>query len=266
MYLLGEQPAYADALINRLQNMPARLLEGLSPCGPVLELPAVEDLATVLPGDQLFLLESGLLHGCVDKRALFYLHEGDLVGLRQDVELPHCRLRSDGPLSLTPYLRAEVFQHIYADPQRSELFLQYLGGQTSLLSDAIARLKQPEFRSAHGFQRVARGEVLIQQGDEADHVFVIIEGHAEAFVDGHKVGDVPKDEIFGAMAVFTGEKRNASVVTSEPSTVMLIPKDQFLSLTQSNPKIAHSLIESMARRIGLLNKQITQLSAAKISG
>jgi CRP-like cAMP-binding protein len=63
------------------------------------------------------------------------------------------------------------------------------------------------------------------------------------------------------MAVFTGEKRNASVITSEASTVMLIPKDQFLSLTQSNPKIAHSLIESMARRIDLLNEQIIQLSS-----
>jgi CRP-like cAMP-binding protein len=63
------------------------------------------------------------------------------------------------------------------------------------------------------------------------------------------------------MAVFTGEKRNTTVIASEPSTIMRIPKDQFLSLTQSNPKIASCLIESMARRIDLLNKQVTQLSA-----
>ena len=263
MYLLGEQPAYADTLINRLQNLPSRLLEGLSPCGPALAFAAVDDLATLLPDDQLFLLDSGLLHGCIEERALFYLHEGDLLGLRQDVEWPYWRLRSDGPLSLLPYARADVFQHIYADTGRAELFLQYLLGQTALLSDAVARLKPPEFRSSNGFKRVASGEVLIHQGDVADHVFVIISGHAEAFVDGHKVGDVPKDEIFGAMAVFTGEKRSASVITCEPSTVMLIPKDQFLSLTQSNPKIAHSLIESMARRIELLNQQVTQLSSLK---
>ncbi|KAB0501145.1 Crp/Fnr family transcriptional regulator [Pseudomonas moorei] len=263
MYLLGEQPAYADALINRLQNIPARLLEGLTPCGPSLAFSAVEDLGAALPGDQLFILQKGLLHGCVDNRALFYLHEGDLIGLRQDMELPRCRLRSDNPLTLTPYQRSAVFRHIYADPQRSELFLQYMAGQTALLSDAIARLKQPEFRSTNGFQRVSSGEVLIRQGDEADHVFVIIEGHAEAFVDGQKVGDVPKDEIIGAMAVFTGERRNASIVSSEPSTIMRIPKDQFMSLAQSNPKIAGSLIESMARRIDLLNKQVTQLTAQK---
>ena len=112
---------------------------------------------------------------------------------------------------------------------------------------------------AQGFRHFAAGDQLIQQGDDAEHVFIIIEGHAEAFVDGQKVGDVQKDEIFGAMAVFTGEKRSASVVASEPCTVMVIPKDQFLSLMQSNPRIAHSLIEGMARRIDLLNREVTQL-------
>src|SRR5690606_26852419 len=137
---------------------------------------------------------------------------------------------------------------------------------TALLSDALARLKQPEIRPATGFQHFAAGEELIHQGDEADHVFVIIEGHAEAFVDGQKVGDVQKDEIFGAMAVFTREKRSATVVASEPCTVMVIPKDQFLSLMQSNPRIAHSLIESMARRIDLLNKEVTQLRTQQPAG
>ena len=90
-------------------------------------------------------------------------------------------------------------------------------------------------------------------------MFIIIDGHAEAFVDGVKVGDVQKDEIFGAMAVFTHEKRSATVLASQPCTVMVIPKDQFLSLMESNPRIAHSLVESMARRIDLLNKEVTGL-------
>jgi hypothetical protein len=37
---------------------------------------------------------------------------------------------------------------------------------------------------------------------------------------------------------------------------------EFLSLTQGNPKIAHSLIESVDRRIDLLNKHTTQLSSS----
>jgi CRP-like cAMP-binding protein len=46
---------------------------------------------------------------------------------------------------------------------------------------------------------------------------------------------------------------------------MVIPKEQFIGLAQSNPRIAHSLIESMARRIDLLNKELTQLRFATVA-
>ena len=103
MYLLGEQPAYADQLIQRLQSIPMQLLEGLQPSGSPLRLEQVDDLAKILPGNQLYIIEHGLLHALVDNRPLFYLQEGDLVGLRQGIELPSCRYSSEEPLSLIPY-------------------------------------------------------------------------------------------------------------------------------------------------------------------
>ncbi|GLH17777.1 cAMP-binding protein A [Pseudomonas atacamensis] len=263
MYLLGEQSAQADALINRLQSLPGQWLQDLSPCAPVIELEATDDLFAQLPEDQLFLLSEGVVHGCIAGRALFYWQEGDLLGLQRGEQWSDCRICSNSAVRLVPYGRVEVLQYLYADPDRAEQLLSYLLGQMALLAHAVAELKPREFRSTNGFKRVEAGAVLIQQGDAADHVFVIIDGHAEAFVDGHKVGDVAKDEIFGAMALFTGEPRNATVVTSEPSMLMLIPGDQFLSMTRSNPKIAHSLIEGMARRIGQLNRQITQLTTQR---
>ena len=259
MYLLGEQPAYADKLINRLQTIPRQLLEGLEPCGENIEIKQTDNLTADLPDNQLFIIDSGLIHALVDNRPVFYLQEGDLLGLRQGLELPECQYNSEETIRLTPYSRRDVFQHIAADDQRQELFTQYLLGHSALFTDALARLKQPEVRPSTGFQSFAAGEELINQGDIAEHVFIIIEGHAEAWVNGEKVGDVEKDEIFGAMAVFTEERRTATVIASDPCTVMVIPKDQFLSLMRSNPRIAHSLIESMARRIDLMNKEITHL-------
>ncbi|WP_065261602.1 Crp/Fnr family transcriptional regulator [Pseudomonas bananamidigenes] len=259
MYLLGEQSAPAEALINHLQSLPAQWLPGLAPCGPALELEASQDLLAQLPGDQLFLLTEGTINGRLGGRALLYWQEGDLIGLQQGPEWADCILCCDAPVSLQPFRRNDLFQHLRSDPARLDSFLNYLLGQMALLTHAVAELKPREFRSTNGFKRVEAGEVLIREGDPADHVFVIIEGHAQAFVGGHKVGDVPRDEIFGAMAIFTGEPRNATVVACEPSTVMLIPGDQFLSMTRSNPKIAHSLIESMARRIDQLNRQLTAL-------
>lgn len=259
MYLLGEQPAYADKLINRLQAIPRQLLDDLAPCDAPFEVKQCDDLSNALPSNQLFIIDSGLVHAHVENRPFFYLQEGDLLGLRQGLDLPECRYSSEETIRLIPYARRDVFQHIASVHERQELFTLYLLGHSALAADALARLKQPEIRPSTGFQSFAAGEELIHQGDIAEHVFIIIEGHAEAWVNGEKVGDVEKDEIFGAMAVFTEERRNATVIASEPCTVMVIPKDQFLSLMHSNPRIAHSLIESMARRIDLMNQEITSL-------
>lgn len=54
MYLLGEQPVYADQLINRLQSIPAQLLQGLSPEGPALTFAGSDDLCAELPLNQLY--------------------------------------------------------------------------------------------------------------------------------------------------------------------------------------------------------------------
>lgn len=257
MYLIGEQPPYAHTWVNHLQALPARLLAGLEPSGPALALEAGADLASALAPTCIYLVECGMLQLRLNDRALFHAQEGDLVQLDAADGAVKLHLHCDAPVHLRPYNRQAAFEYVASSGQLN-LLVEYLTGQALLLADAITRLKQPEYRSSNGFKRVAPGEMLIRQGDDADHVFIITEGHAEAFVDGQKVGDVPKDEIFGAMAVFTDEKRSATVVASSPCTVMVIPKEQFLGLTQTNPRIAHSLIESMAKKIDSLNRQLTR--------
>ncbi len=257
MYLIGDQPPYAAKLISTLQGIPTQLLDGLEPCAEPMALDAVEDLYQVISNRNLYLLRSGLLHALIDDKPLFYIQEGDLIGLRQGLNAAPCTYRSEEPLVLVPYDRESLFRHIHASNRRQELFTQYILGQAALMSDALARSKPAEVRPVTGFQHFPAGAELIREGDEADHVFIITEGHAEAFVGGIKVGDVQRDEIFGAMALFTREKRSATVIASTPTTVMMIPKEQFLALMQSNPRIAHSLIESMARRIDLMNRELT---------
>ena len=44
MYLIGDQPPYAEKLINTLQRIPAQLLDGLEPRGEPITLDAVSDL------------------------------------------------------------------------------------------------------------------------------------------------------------------------------------------------------------------------------
>lgn len=256
MYLVGEQSAYAEQWVARLQGISAVLLEGAQADCPTLELPSGVALEGHVLTENLYRIEAGLIHVSLNERSLFYLGEGDLLNLSPAPEGFPCRYRSAAALRLQPYPRKQALAFL-CNQGRSELLVDYLGGQAWLLGQAVAHIKPADYRGANGYKHVAAGEVLISQGDEPDHVFVIVEGHAEVFVDGLKVGDVAREEIFGAMAVFTEEKRNATVVASTACTVMLIPKDQFLVMTAANPRIAYSLIESMAQKISALNRQLT---------
>lgn len=262
MHLLGEPTALVTALTQHLQRLPVELLAGVAPAEPPARLEPSDDLGAFLQPHRVYLIQSGLIKTLIDERPVMYLQEGDLVGFRQHLlsEGPNIRYSCDEPVQLQAYVRSDWMRHLQADMTRQEMFVQYLIGYADLLATALARFRYPEIQPLSGCRRFAAGEALIRQGDEAHEVFIILEGHAEARVDGRKVGDVHKDEVFGAMAIFTGERRSATVVACEPCTVMAIPKEQFLDLMQSNPQIAHSLIESMARRIDLLNREITRLN------
>lgn len=86
-----------------------------------------------------------------------------------------------------------------------------------------------------------------------------MDGSADVLVDGQKVGELRQDEIFGAMALFTNERRSATVVAREACRVTAIPQAQFLTLMRKAPQLTHSLIEDMSRHIDLLNKEVSQL-------
>src|SRR5690554_7453670 len=156
MYLIGDQPPYAAKLISTLQGIPTQLLDGLEPCAEPMALDAVEDLYQVISNRNLYLLRSGLLHALIDGKPLFYIQEGDLIGLRQGLNAAPCTYRSEEPLVLVSYDRESLFRHIHASNRRQELFTQYILGQAALMSDALARSKPAEVRPVTGFQHLDR--------------------------------------------------------------------------------------------------------------
>src|SRR5690606_12017949 len=90
MYLIGDQPPYAEKLISTLQRIPAQLLDGLAPCAAPIRLEATDDLYSKVGNKNLYLLKSGLLHALIDGKPLFYVQEGDLIGLRQGLNTAPC--------------------------------------------------------------------------------------------------------------------------------------------------------------------------------
>jgi branched-chain amino acid transport system substrate-binding protein len=76
------------------------------------------------------------------------------------------------------------------------------------------------------------GEILFNQGDPGDSLFIIIEGTARVFISDHEKGEQeirtmgPK-ECFGEMALLTGEPRSAGVQAVTELSTMKLSRERF---------------------------------------
>ena len=256
MYLIGKTSDAVEQLTNRLQYLSSVLLEGFELSDAPLALENVEDLYELFDKDQLFLVHDGMVYYNHLGQNLIGLDEGDLVGLPAVFGLPTPKLRADEYVELIPINRDALLKHVYSDPRRMHYWSHYLITQNALMLDQLAIHAQAHNTPHTGFQNVQPGDVIIQQGDIAEHVYTIINGEADVFVDGVKVGEIGEEEVFGAMAVFTGEARSATVIARTPCTIMAVPQADFILLIEAQPKAAVGLIENLARRIMMMNQQV----------
>ena len=102
---------------------------------------------------------------------------------------------------------------------------------------------------------VQPNEVIYQQGDPSNLVYIVISGRVEAFTqspDGRQtrsIGFMGKGEFFGELGILTGEDRMASMRSCEPTKLFQIEKMAFLRLLEKVPKLGAYFAKNVARRL-----------------
>jgi CRP-like cAMP-binding protein len=72
------------------------------------------------------------------------------------------------------------------------------------------------------------GDRIIEQGQEDQRIFILLTGELEVLKDGEPVATIDQSgEVFGEVAVVSGERRSASVIARKP-TLCLVIDQQFL--------------------------------------
>jgi CRP-like cAMP-binding protein len=109
------------------------------------------------------------------------------------------------------------------------------------------------------------GEIIIQQGELGDCMYVIQEGQVEVIRELHnnrvRLVILNQGNFFGEMAIFEQEVRMATVRALGRARVLTIDKKNFLRRLHSDPSLAYRLVQSMSARIRELGVEITQLRA-----
>jgi hypothetical protein len=103
-------------------------------------------------------------------------------------------------------------------------------------------------------QRFAAGEDLVRQGEAGDSFFIILKGNVSVIItdemgQDHDVRALGKYDYFGEMSLLTGEKRNATVRSTEDCTVVVVDREAFKHVIEANEAILESLTDIVHERL-----------------
>jgi CRP/FNR family cyclic AMP-dependent transcriptional regulator len=113
--------------------------------------------------------------------------------------------------------------------------------------------------------------VVINEGDEAGSLFIVVSGKVQAFLsnDAGRTVTLSTQEggsCFGELSLLDGEPRSASVMTLEPTVCMLIPRHTFQAWLRDHPDAALSIIQSLTCRIRTLTESVRGLALSDVYG
>lgn len=110
-------------------------------------------------------------------------------------------------------------------------------------------------------------EVVIRQGDENDHLYLVLKGQLDVYqdVDGinKKVASLEAGDSLGEVSVFDPGPASATVCATNETEVWLITRDSLDRLHAANPKVAYRLLSRMttclSKRLRQMNDKVVDL-------
>ena len=109
------------------------------------------------------------------------------------------------------------------------------------------------------------GDIIVQQGDEGEHIFIIQQGTVEVVrtFDGieYQIALLGEGEFFGEMAIFERSTRAATVRALGDARVLTLERADFLRRLKEDPSLAFHLVEVMSARIRELGQQVTEFKS-----
>lgn len=115
-----------------------------------------------------------------------------------------------------------------------------------------------------------RNTILVNEGERADSLFVILEGRVKVYVaepSGREMvlGFLGPGEYFGEMAL-DGRPRSASVMTVEPTTCSVVTHALLREAIAADPDVAMNLIAKLIERARTATESVKNLALMDVYG
>jgi CRP-like cAMP-binding protein len=117
-------------------------------------------------------------------------------------------------------------------------------------------------------QSIKKGSLLFVEGEPGELLYIIMSGCVEIIKktkDNEKIvlATMGANDIVGEMSLIDSEPRAATARTSADSVLMVITKQKFNEILQSDPRIAAKilmgLLKVISRRLRIMDKKIEEI-------
>ena len=110
-------------------------------------------------------------------------------------------------------------------------------------------------------ERFADGETIIERGEDAERMFMILDGEVSLRIDGEEIAQAGPGDHFGELALFSEGDRSADAVAVGEVELLTVPSDQFRTLVEVDElelgnKLFRNLLREAASRIRQTNMKL----------
>ena len=120
------------------------------------------------------------------------------------------------------------------------------------LFDSLTDAERGSLAATLSRQLFAAGDELFRQGDPADSLYVLGEGHLAVYDESggtrRPLASLTAPDYVGEMGLLTGQPRGATVVALDDAVCYRIDKAGFDAILRSRPEIVEQLSHVLARR------------------
>jgi CRP-like cAMP-binding protein len=120
-------------------------------------------------------------------------------------------------------------------------------------------------------RRFRRGEVIFHQDDMGDSLQVVVSGSVKIVLPSQEgeeaiIASLHPGEFFGELALLDGAPRSTTAAAVEPTETLALPREPFLALLESDPRIMRALLQTLAEELRRLTGHVEELHFLDLSG
>ena len=114
-------------------------------------------------------------------------------------------------------------------------------------------------------RRYRKGETIFHQGDPGDSLYILESGSVKIVLPSPDTGDdaiiatLSRGDFFGELALLDGAPHSATAVAMEPTEALVLARERFDELVDTNPLLRRALFAGLAAELRRLTGHVEEL-------